>query len=128
MNIGKSLSFGIGIASLLCGLASAQTFTRLIGAGDIIVGGEPGETVTRVDNVEINNNGDWAVEVDGSGDPLSDAYTLVNGVQVVLFDSPEATATPPEGAAMGVLYVVATLLAVGGSLAGLMARYRRVSP
>lgn len=55
-------------------------------------------------------------------------YTLVNGVQVVLFDSPEATDTPPEGAAMGALYVVATLLVVGGSIAALMARYRRVSP
>ena len=43
-------------------------------------------------------------------------YTLVNGVQVVLFDSPRRPRRR-RGAAMGVLYVVATLLAVGGSLA-----------
>ena len=55
-------------------------------------------------------------------------YTLVNGVQVFLFDSPAATATPPEGTAMGLLYVVATVLVVVGSVAALMARYRRVSP
>ncbi|MCA9001084.1 MAG: hypothetical protein KDB61_04110, partial [Planctomycetes bacterium] len=80
MKLSKKIGLGLGLSGLLCSLASAQTYTRLIGVGDIIVGGEPGETVTRVDNVEINNNGDWAVEVDGSGDTLSDAYTLVNGV------------------------------------------------
>ena len=32
-------------------------------------------------------------------------YTLVNGVQVFLFDSPAATPTPPVGAGMGVAYL-----------------------
>ena len=53
-------------------------------------------------------------------------YTLVNGVQVFLFDSPEATTTPPDSTAMGVLYCVATVVVVLGSLGILLARYRRI--
>ncbi len=53
-------------------------------------------------------------------------YTLVNGVQVFLFDAPEATATPPEGTAMGLLYVAATVLTVLGSVGGMLLRYRKV--
>ena len=34
-------------------------------------------------------------------------YTLVNGVQVFLFDSPEATVTPPSSTRWGSLYVAA---------------------
>ena len=42
-------------------------------------------------------------------------YTLVNGVQVFLFDSPAATRTPPTGTGMGLLYLaVATV--TGGAL------------
>jgi ABC-2 type transport system permease protein len=59
---------------------------------------------------------------------LFSPYTLINGLQVFLFDSPAATPTPPTGAAMGLLYVVVTVLAVVGPLGALLARYRRVSP
>lgn len=59
---------------------------------------------------------------------LFSPYTLVNGVQVFLFDSPEATPTPPDGTAMGFGYLAATLVIVLGSIAGLMARYRKVNP
>lgn len=57
---------------------------------------------------------------------LFSPYTLVNGVQVFLFDSPAATATPPEGTAMGILYLLGVLAVVLGSVAALLARYRRV--
>ena len=57
---------------------------------------------------------------------LFSPYTLVNGVQVFLFDSPDATPTPPSSGAMGILYVAAVLLTVLGSIGGLMVRYRRV--
>jgi ABC-2 type transport system permease protein len=59
---------------------------------------------------------------------LFSPYTLINGVQVFLFDSPGATPTPPSGTGMGILYVVVTVLTVIGSLGLLMARYRKVEP
>lgn len=59
---------------------------------------------------------------------LFSPYTLVNGVQVFLFDAPAATATPPESTAMGLTYVVVALGVVAGSVGLLLARYRRVSP
>jgi ABC-2 type transport system permease protein len=59
---------------------------------------------------------------------LFSPYTLVNGVQHLVYDSPRTSPTPPEGAAMGVLYLAATLLTVLGSTGLLVARYRRVSP
>ena len=55
-------------------------------------------------------------------------YTLVNGVQSFLFDSPDATQTPPDSTAMGLLYVVAVLVMMLGSIGALLARYRSVQP
>ncbi len=57
---------------------------------------------------------------------LFSPYTLINGLQVFLFDAPEATPTPPAGPAMGLLYVVATALTILGAIGGLMLRYRKV--
>jgi ABC-2 type transport system permease protein len=57
---------------------------------------------------------------------LFSPYTLVNGVQVFLFDSPRATPTPPTGDAMGWLYLAATALTVLGSVGGMLLRYRKV--
>ncbi|MDP2772246.1 MAG: ABC transporter permease subunit, partial [Nocardioides sp.] len=59
---------------------------------------------------------------------LFSPYTLVNGVQVFLFDSPEATPTPPTGDGMGLVYVLAVLATVLGAIGGLLARYRTVHP
>jgi len=59
---------------------------------------------------------------------LFSPYTLVNGVQHYLFDTPRATPTPPESDAMGLAYVAAVLVTVLGSIGGLMARYRSVQP
>jgi ABC-2 type transport system permease protein len=55
-------------------------------------------------------------------------YTLVNGVQVFLFGSPEATITPPHSTAMGLAYCAAVLVMLLGSLGALMVRYRSVQP
>ncbi|MDF1837624.1 MAG: hypothetical protein P1V35_07145 [Planctomycetota bacterium] len=94
MNLTKKMGLGLGLASLLCSVSSAQTFTKLIAEGDAVPGGEPGELVTRIDNVDINNQGDWAVELDGSGDTASDAYTLVNGVIAFEEGTTTGIATP----------------------------------
>lgn len=116
------------LAACLSGLAalvSALTIRRGLAVAAVIVVLLVSYTVVvAIQGISYESGHETVGQVAGVFSP----YTLVNGVQVVLFDSPEATATPPEGAAMGVLYVVATLLAVGGSLAGLMARYRKVSP
>jgi ABC-2 type transport system permease protein len=65
-------------------------------------------------------------EVVGEVAGLFSPYTLVNGVQVFLFDAPEATRTPPGSDAMGIVYFAAALLTVLGSLGALMLRYRSV--
>lgn len=54
-------------------------------------------------------------------------YTLVNGVQVFLFDSPAAARTPPTGTAMGLLYVFATAVTVLGAAGVMLLRYRKVT-
>jgi ABC-2 type transport system permease protein len=46
---------------------------------------------------------------------------------VFLFDSPAATATPPDSDAMGVAYLAAVVLTVLGAVVAMLARYRRIS-
>jgi ABC-2 type transport system permease protein len=57
---------------------------------------------------------------------LFSPYTLVQGVEVLLFDAPQATPTPPSGVADGVIYLLVTAVVVVGSVGALLARYRRV--
>lgn len=57
---------------------------------------------------------------------LFSPYTLVNGVQVFLFDAPEASIASPQGTAMGLVYVACVLLVVAGSVGVLLRRYRSV--
>ncbi|WP_372734990.1 ABC transporter permease [Nocardioides sp.] len=59
---------------------------------------------------------------------LFSPYTLVNGVQYFLFDSPRATPTPPRSTGMGIAYVATTVLTVLGCIGVLLARFRRVRP
>ncbi len=97
MNLSKRIGLGIGLSSLICGLGSAQNFTKILAEGDPLAGGEAGETINSIANVDINNQGDWACEVDGTGDTASDAYTLVNGI--IVFEEGTSTGiTTPVGA------------------------------
>jgi ABC-2 type transport system permease protein len=57
---------------------------------------------------------------------LFSPYTLANGVQNICFDAPQAMPTPPSGVLDGVVYLVVSALLVAGSIAALLARYRRV--
>lgn len=59
---------------------------------------------------------------------LFSPYTLVNGVQAFLFDTPAATPTPPTSDGMGLVYVLAVLVTVLGPIGGMLARYRSVQP
>ena len=58
--------------------------------------------VTTVQGISFETGHETVGQVAGIFSP----YTLVNGVQVFLFDSPEGTPTPPDSDAMGVFYLV----------------------
>lgn len=116
------------LAACLAGLSAlvAATTTRrgLAVAAVVVVLVVSYTVVTTIQGISVSAGHERVGQVAGLFSP----YTLVNGVQFALFDVPQATPTPPEGSAMGALYVVMVLLTVGGSLLGLLARYRRVSP
>ncbi len=64
-------------ALAMAGPAVAQTYTELIREGDPLPGGT-GELVTRIDNVDINDSGDWLIELDTDAS-ANDAVVLHNG-------------------------------------------------
>lgn len=126
---GRFLAAVVGAALLAACLAgpaavvAALTIRRGLAVAAVIVVLLVSYTVvSTIQGIALDSGHDRVGEVAGLFSP----YTLVNGVQVFLFDSPVATPTPPTGGAMGVVYLVFTLLTVLGSLGILMARYRRV--
>jgi ABC-2 type transport system permease protein len=116
------------LAMLLAGLAAlaaALTVRRGMAVAAVIVVLLVSYTVVAsIQGIALGTGNETVGEVAGIFSP----YTLVNGVQHYLFDTPRATATPPTSDAMGLLYVAAALVMLLASIAGLMARYRRVSP
>jgi len=116
------------LAACLAGLAAvvaAMTVRRGLAVAAVIVVLLVSYTVVAtVQGISYDAGNRTVGEVAGMFSP----YTLVNGVQVFLFDSPDATLTPPDSTAMGLAYCVAVLVMVGGSLAALMGRYRSVQP
>jgi ABC-2 type transport system permease protein len=128
---GRFLGAVVGAALLAACLAgpaalvSALTIRRGLAVAAVIVVLLVSYTVvSAIQGISQEAGHDAVGQVAGIFSP----YTLVNGVQVFVFDAPEATATPPEGTAMGLVYVGATVLTVLGSMAALLARYRSVSP
>ncbi len=79
--------------------------------------------VSTIQGISFDTGHETVGEVAGMFSP----YTLVNGVQVFLFDSPDATPTPPTGTAMGLLYLAATAVTVLGAVGAMLLRYRKVS-
>jgi ABC-2 type transport system permease protein len=57
---------------------------------------------------------------------LFSPYTLVNELQVFLFDSTAGTQAPPTGNGVGVLHVLAVLVVLLGSVGVMLWRYRKV--
>lgn len=114
------------LAACLAGpaaLVAALTVRRgLAVAGVIVVLLVSYTVVSGVQGIAEASGHDKVGEVAGVFSP----YTLVNGLQVALLDAPRSTLTPPEGALMAGLYVVALVALVGGSTAALLARFRRV--
>lgn len=116
------------LAVLLSGLAAlvaALTVRRgLAVAAVIVVLGVSYTAVSTIQGISLATSHDRVGEVAGLFSP----YTLVNGVQVFLFDARTATGTPPDSTAMGLLYVAAALGIALGSIGALLARYRTVQP
>ena len=116
------------LAACLSGLAAlvaALTIRRGLAVAAVIVVLLVSYTVvSTIQGIALGADQEAVGEVAGLFSP----YTLVNGVQHVLFDVGAATATPPEGAGMGALYVLVMLLTMLASVAALIARYRRVNP
>ena len=115
------------LAACLAGLAaliSALTVRRgLAVAAVIIVLVISYTVVSTIQGIAEEVGSDTVGEVAGIFSP----YTLVNGVQVFLFDSPAATVTPPSSDAMGVIYLIATVLFIVGAGIAMLVRYRRVT-
>ena len=108
----------------LSALVSALTIRRGLAVTAVIVVLLVSYTVvSTIQGISLETGHESVGEVAGVFSP----YTLVDGVQVFLFDSPAATATPPDSDAMGVLYLVAVVLTVLGAVGAMLARYRRIS-
>ena len=115
------------LAACLAGLAalvSALTVRRGLAVAAVIVVLLVSYTVVAtIQGISYDSGHLQVGEVAGIFSP----YTLVNGVDVILFDAPPATPTPPTGAATSALYLVATAVVVAGSVGAMLGRYRTVS-
>jgi ABC-2 type transport system permease protein len=56
---------------------------------------------------------------------LFSPFTLIDGVQAWLFGSKASTPAPPEGAGMGILFCLATLGVIAGSVGAMLLHYRK---
>jgi ABC-2 type transport system permease protein len=58
---------------------------------------------------------------------LFSPYTLVDGLQVSLFNSEPSTSEPPPDALGGLVFALVAVVIVVGCLLALLSRYRRVA-
>jgi len=79
--------------------------------------------VSPIQGIGTETGHDTVAEVAGLFSP----YTLVNGLQVYLFDSPTAMPTEPTGNGIGLLHVVAVLVVLLGSIGAMLWRYRKLA-
>lgn len=115
------------LAACLAGLAalvSAMTTRRgLAVAAVIVVLLVTYTVVATIQGISFETGDETVGQVAGIFSP----YTLTQGVQVLLFDAPQSSPTPPEGGGMTALYLGATALTILGSVAAMLRRYRRVT-
>ena len=108
----------------LAALVSALTIRRGLAVAAVIVVLLVSYTVVAtIQGISFETGHETVGEVAGVFSP----YTLVNGVQVFLFDSPEGTPTPPDSDAMGVFYLVAAAVTILGAVGAMLLRYRKVA-
>lgn len=110
--------------SCLAAVVSALTIRRGLAVAAVIVVLLVSYTVvTTIQGISTESGNETVGEIAGLFSP----YTLINGVQVFLFDSPAATPTPPTSDGIGVAYLVATVVTVLGAVGAMLVRFRRVS-
>lgn len=115
------------LAACLAGLSaiiSAVTTRRGLAVAAVIIVLVVSYTVVASVQGIASETGDVVV---GDVAGLFSPYTLVNGVQVLLFDSPSGTPTSPAGGVMSWLYPAVTALTILGSAGAMLWRYRRVT-
>ncbi len=102
------------LAACLAGLASlvaALTVRRGLAVAAVVVVLLVSYTVvSTIQGIAVGTGHETVGEVAGLFSP----YTLVNGVQHYLFDTPAATPTPPTSTASGLLHLAATVVTIGG--------------
>jgi ABC-2 type transport system permease protein len=78
--------------------------------------------VSPIQGIGTEEGHDTIAQVAGLFSP----YTLTNGLQVWLFDSPSAMPTEPTGSGVGLLHVLAVIVVLLGSVGAMLWRYRKV--
>jgi ABC-2 type transport system permease protein len=115
------------LAMVLAGLSalvSAVTPKRGIAVAAVIVVLLVSFTaVSAIQGIAVEERADTLAQVAGLFSP----FTLVDGVQVWLFDGPASTPAPPEGAGMGILFCIVTLVVIAGSVGAMLLRYRKAA-
>lgn len=112
-----------GVLAGIAGLVAALTIRRGLAVAAVIVVLLVSFTVVvTITGIAYETDHETVGQVAGLFSP----YTLVNGVQVFLFDSAAFSPTPPTGRGMGLLYLATTVLSIVGSAGLMLLRYRRV--
>ncbi|HET8960659.1 ABC transporter permease [Nocardioides sp.] len=78
--------------------------------------------VSSIQGIGMDEGHETVAEVAGLFSP----YTLVNEVQVFLFDSPAGTQAPPTGTGIGLLHLAMVAVVLLGSVGAMLWRYRKV--
>jgi ABC-2 type transport system permease protein len=106
----------------LSGLVVAVTTKRGLGVAAVIVVLLVSYTVvSAIQGIAVDQHEDTLGQAAGLFSP----FTLVDGLQHWVFAAPASTPAPPEGIGMGVAFLLVTLLALAGSVGGLLLRYRK---
>jgi ABC-2 type transport system permease protein len=123
---GTSLLGALLLALILAGLSalvSAVTTRRGLAVAAVIVVLLVSYTVvSSAQGIATETGNDTVAELAGLFSP----YTLVNGLQVWLFDAPESSPAPPTGTATGLLFCLVTVVTIAASVGAMLLRYRRV--
>lgn len=123
---GTSLLGALLLALILAGLSalvSAVTTRRGLAVAAVIVVLLVSYTVvSSAQGIATETGNDTVAELAGLFSP----YTLVNGLQVWLFDAPESSPAPPTGTGTGLLFCLVTVVTIAASVVAMLLRYRRV--
>jgi ABC-2 type transport system permease protein len=110
--------------AVLSALVSAFTIRRGLAVAAVIVVLLVSYTVViTIQGISYDTGHPTVGEVAGLFSP----YTLTNGVEVYLFNTPEGTPTPPSSDTMGVFYLLWTAVTILGTTGLMLLRYRRVA-